>query len=124
MKKGFRVLLKWFALCLVAGAIVVGAFYFTYRTSSVLIENQSGVIVSNIRVELGNETFWTGTLVPGESHREFGFVRPVETGSLTVSFTANGVSRERDFASGSSLRGSDHRIAITSALQIDEVWIN
>jgi hypothetical protein len=118
-----RVVVRWLVICTAAAATAIGVVFLSYRTSTVLVENQSDVSVSEIRVELGGETFWSGALAPGESHREFGFAKPDDLGSLVVSFSAKGARHERDFPSGFTSGGSHHRLKITPTLEVEELWM-
>ena len=109
---------------IVAGAAAMGAFYFFYRTSTVLVENKSNISVSDIWIQLNGETFWSGALAPGDSHREFGFAKPDDVGSLVISFSSKGIRHEREFPSGFTSWGNNHRLRITPTLDVEHLWMN
>jgi hypothetical protein len=117
-------MVRWAVMATIAVICVVGSAYLYWRTSTVLVENRSDVVITEVQVKLGGETFWSGELGPAESHRAFGFVTPDDIGDLVISFKAEGRTLIRTFPSGFTTAGVHHRLAITSALDVQCEWTN
>jgi hypothetical protein len=124
MRKSARHVAKWIAAGVAIGVITISTVYLFWRTSTVLVENQTGVRLSDVHIELGGDAFWTGTLAPGESHREFGFVKPNDIGGLVISFSSNGTTVQREFSSGFLLSGEHHELRILPSFEVECEWTN
>jgi hypothetical protein len=110
--------------CLVASVIAIVVICLLFRTSIVLVENQSNVHISDVRIAINGQAFWSGTLAPGETHREFGLVKSDDKGVLTISFSARGERRERSFPSGFLSLGNRHQLKIQSTLDVEHLWVH